>query len=278
MELFQTALLVHDDIMDRDLERRGGPSIHHQYEKHAEGAEFRDPVHYGCAMGMCAGDVAFFAAFEALSHLAADPRSVREVLRLFARELAAVGVAQAQDVHYGAAGAAAAVGAGDVERLYLYKTGRYTFSLPLCAGALLSGASQKVRSSLEHIGEGLGVVFQIKDDEIGLFGDPERTGKPAGSDVREGKKTIYYVELLSRVDPEQKPRVEAIYGAEEASAEDVAAIRDLTQKTGARDAVRRRMLAYAARARSEIEALHSDAPAVAPHLKRLLDYSLERTS
>ena len=281
MELFQTALLVHDDIMDRDTERRGGASIHHQYETRAIQEGLRDPNHYGCALGMCVGDVAFFAAFEALSRLAADPASVREVLRLFAAELAAVGVAQAQDVRNGALGIGAdapGLEVADVERLYLYKTGRYTFSLPLCAGALLAGASPGIRASLERTGEALGVVFQIKDDEIGLFGDPDHTGKPAGSDVREGKKTIYYLELMRLAGAEERRRAASIFGAEEASPEDVETIRRLTEKTGARDAVTGRMERHADQGRSEIRRLEKDAPEVASLLGQLLDYSLTRTS
>ena len=70
-----------------------------------------------------------------------------------------------------------------------YKTGRYSFSLPLLAGAMLADAPAELRGKLETFGESIGLLFQIRDDELGLFGDERELGKPVGSDVREGKKT-----------------------------------------------------------------------------------------
>jgi geranylgeranyl diphosphate synthase type I len=124
MELFQSGLLVHDDIMDRDPVRRGLSAVYHQYAEMAEGKGIAGSDHLGESLGICAGDVAFFLAFEILSGIDADPEVHRELLALCARELAYVGVAQMQDV-YNAASADPVAGP-DIMKLYLYDT-RFPF-------------------------------------------------------------------------------------------------------------------------------------------------------
>ena len=184
MELFQSGLLVHDDIMDRDVVRRGLPSIFQQYAQMAGRDGHADPAHVGQAQGICAGDVACFMAFELLSRVRAP--ALGEVLALCARELSAVGIAQMQDVAWGASKDGVKV--DDILTMYRYKTGRYSFALPLAAGALIAGAAPDVREKLETCGESLGLLFQIRDDDLGLFGDEKELGKPVGSDIREGKE------------------------------------------------------------------------------------------
>ncbi|HUJ73417.1 MAG TPA: polyprenyl synthetase family protein, partial [bacterium] len=130
MELFQSGLLVHDDIMDRDPVRRGLPSIFQQYAQAAGREGHADPAHVGQAQGICAGDVACFMAFELLARVRAP--ALRDVLALCARELSAVGIAQMQDVAWGASKDGVKV--DDILAMYRYKTGRYSFALPLAAG------------------------------------------------------------------------------------------------------------------------------------------------
>ncbi len=137
MELLQSGLLVHDDIMDRDTTRRGHPTIFYQYAERAERDGARDSRHLGEALGICAGDVCFFLAFELLSRLPVPDPLVRRALALCGRELSRVAVAQMQDVSWGSS--TDAPGEEEVLRLYVYKTGRYTFSLPLALGACWAG-------------------------------------------------------------------------------------------------------------------------------------------
>ena len=102
MELFQSGLLVHDDIMDRDATRRGQPTIHRQYAGEAEQRGARDPEHLGQSLGICAGDAAFFLGFEVLAAPPVPEQARAGLLRLCARELSWVAVAQMQDVAWGA--------------------------------------------------------------------------------------------------------------------------------------------------------------------------------
>ncbi|HOX19212.1 MAG TPA: polyprenyl synthetase family protein, partial [Spirochaetales bacterium] len=177
MELFQSGLLVHDDIMDRDRTRRGVPTLHVEYERALEEAGYGDPVHYGEALGICAGDLAYFAGFGVLASLPVAPDAARKAAEIAAEELCLVGAAQMLDVANGAArpGSRNAFAPGPVEpdeegilRLYRYKTGRYTFSLPLALGAALADADDATRLALETAGEELGLLFQLKDDELGI--------------------------------------------------------------------------------------------------------------
>ncbi|MBT3272922.1 MAG: hypothetical protein HN368_07200, partial [Spirochaetales bacterium] len=94
IELFQSALLVHDDIMDRDLYRRGNPSVFHQYATDARLSSFRDPDHLGEGLGICAGDIAFFLGFELLTDLGPQSGSFIKIFSRSARELSYVGIAQ----------------------------------------------------------------------------------------------------------------------------------------------------------------------------------------
>ncbi len=111
--------------------------------------------------------------------------------------------------------------------IYRYKTARYSFYLPLAAGWILGGGRKTVLPALERLGLDLGLVFQIKDDEIGLFGSPGTTGKPVGSDIRQGKKTLYAAGLLDRAAGADKDRFAAVFANPGATAADIRFVRDL---------------------------------------------------
>ncbi|MBN2874473.1 MAG: polyprenyl synthetase family protein, partial [Spirochaetales bacterium] len=247
MELFQAGLLVHDDIMDRDRTRRGAPTVHVEYEEDLRRGTYDDPQHYGEALGVCVGDLAYFAAFRVLATLGAGSNAsaelARTVMAIAARELSLVGVAQMQDVVNGAVRPASTnpfrnaptePTEADILTLYRYKTGRYTFSLPMAIGATLAGAPELTRLNLEEAGEHLGVVFQLKDDELGLFADEAELGKPIGSDIREDKKTLFRLRLFGRVDGAERSRLGAVFGNHEASQSDVDSVLVAMERSGVR--------------------------------------------
>lgn len=276
MELFQAGLLVHDDIMDRDTVRRGRKSLFYQYAERAEQAGVRDSYHLGESLGICAGDAAFFLGFEILGGLEVPPETRRGITALSARELQCVCVAQMQDVQTGAGGST--LNDEEILKLYLYKTGRYTFSLPLRVGAELAGAGEPLGEPLERLGETLGVIFQIKDDELGLFGNAAETGKPVGSDVKEGKKTLFHGYLLRRAGSAERERLRGIFGNSAIGEAEVRYVRELAEKLGIRTEVREHAERLAVSARTLIDQV---TPAAHPDREvflRLLDYSLDRTA
>jgi geranylgeranyl diphosphate synthase, type I len=232
MEIIHSSLLVHDDIMDNDRLRRGESTILAQYEQLGRGRRAADPVRFGSAMGICAGDVGYFMAGDILSSLPVEDGVKAALLSLVFRELAYVGLAQMQDIAFGSVGRVPA--RDEVIALYLYKTARYTFSLPLACGALLAGVPAVQRRKLWKLGEHLGVIFQVRDDDLGIFGSEKETGKPVGSDIREGKKTLLYLELFRRARGREKAALEALFGKPTLSAAEAARVRSAMEKLGAR--------------------------------------------
>jgi geranylgeranyl diphosphate synthase type I len=273
MELLQSSFLIHDDIMDRDEVRRGAPTVFVQYAALGANRLLPDPARFGDSHAICAGDVAFFFAFDLLSRLAIPGDSLRRVLAISNRAVMETCVAQMQDVYFGSLPAGAAVAEEDVLRVYHYKTGRYTFTLPLQVGAVLAGCDEPVLEALEILGELFGVIFQIKDDEIGLFGDEGEIGKPVGSDVLEGKKTIFYAYLHEAAGQEQRKELGLLFGGRNGT---VTRVRELVRELGVRDRVERKLAELALRARNEIARLPGAGQEGRDLLAALLDYNLRR--
>lgn len=273
LELVQSALLIHDDIMDDDARRRGGPSFHRQYARLAELRRLPDPARFGEGMGICAGEIALFLAFEALAGVAAPRDRASAALALVAREFTLVGLGQMQDLYGGAS--RRPVSERFVLDLYRLKTARYSFSLPLVLGALLAGGSSSLRRRLDSCGEALGLIFQLVDDELGLFGTEAELGKPVGSDVRQGKKTLLNVLTLRRARPADRRRLAAVLGNPAAGDREIAFVRRLAESTGARAEVRKRIERYRAEAAGRIRALPV-APRIGIVLEGLLEQSLIR--
>lgn len=175
LELLHSYFLIHDDWMDGDRVRRGGPSVHVAL------AERFGSEHKGNASAILAGDYAVALATEALARVEAKPERLRAVFAAFAEmQLGAVAGQQLDMVGQGR----------DVELGYALKTGSYTVEGPLKLGALLGGAKPPLLEALARYARPAGVAFQLRDDLLSLFGEPEQTGKPLASDLMSGKRTL----------------------------------------------------------------------------------------
>lgn len=210
LELFQSSFLIHDDIMDNDELRRGSPTIFAQYKEIGLKEGFCDFENFGKNMGISVGDIGFFLAFKLLNNLDADKKIKQKIIQNFSDEFIFVGLAQMQDVYLG--NSSKIPDEEDIISVYLYKTARYTFSLPLTLGAILNNQPQKTVNNLSSLGEYLGLIFQIKDDEMGIFGEEKITGKPIGSDIREGKKTLFYYHLFKNSSEKERENLKKIFG------------------------------------------------------------------
>jgi geranylgeranyl diphosphate synthase type I len=288
MELFQSALLIHDDIMDRDLLRRGDASIFNQYKMLSDEIEVEDSYHLGEALGICSGDLAFFLGFELLTLVASHNSKALELITLCSKELAYVGIAQMADVLRGAVTKKTDTNTDmgkfleedDPEKavlqVYQYKTGRYTFSLPMMAGAILAGANNDLIKELELLGEELGVLFQLKDDEIGIFGDEAVTGKPRGSDLREGKKTLFYVYANEQLQARDKFTFLQHFGDTDAEDSEIETLISLLESSKIKEQVQAKSQELAEASRKRIQSL----PQVNEEFQKLLldfvDYNLTR--
>jgi geranylgeranyl diphosphate synthase type I len=281
LELFQAGLLVHDDIMDKDDVRRGNPTMHKIFEQREARAESGKPAEgfgeaidfaaLGEAMGICVGDMYYFIAWKLISDV--SPRLGDR----FSHELVDVCLAQIKDVRLGTHKAFPPL--SEVLEVYAYKTARYTICLPLCAGAAIAGRSDAI-PALEELGLNLGLLFQLQDDYLGLFGDAEELGKPVGSDIREGKKTPFMILLAKKLGDDEKPRFNAIFGNHSIEQEDVDFVRDLVMNHGIDEELRALSRTYAkkseaslARLRGEVTGLDAGMMAI---LEEFIRYSLER--
>lgn len=199
IELIHSALLIHDDIMDNDMLRRGEKTLHVSYAEMFSG---KHKLHVGKSLAICVGDVCFFLAFDILAQTSLSAKTKQHIQKLLCDEFIKVGLMQMQDVALSTQPHLPKE--SDIISLYTYKTARYTFSLPFIIGALLAGAKSKTIKDLELIGEYMGIIFQIKDDELSIYATEEEIGKPIGSDLRENKKTFHYVRLMSKASAEDK--------------------------------------------------------------------------
>jgi geranylgeranyl diphosphate synthase, type I len=275
LELIQSGLLIHDDIMDRDPRRRGGPSVHEQYAVLAPAPGGPEAAHFGMSLAICAGEIAIFLAFEAIAGLPGPAGRTAAVERLFAAEFGLVGLGQMFDIEAGTT--RRPVPRRRILEIYRAKTARYSFYLPLAAGWLLGGGRRSTLPALERLGEDLGLAFQIKDDELGLYGRPSATGKPVGSDIREGKRTLYAAGLLERAAGGDAERLSRIFGRPAAPDADIRFVRDLAERLGVREEVRKTMARLGRRVRLEIGALPVR-PAHRDILDGLRAYVLSRQS
>ena len=164
-----------------------------------------------------------------------------------------------------------------VRRIARLKSGAYTVEKPLLIGAALSGAPPEFESALSAYGLALGEAFQIRDDVLGVFGDPEVTGKDAEGDLREGKRTLLITRALAAAPPADRAYMEATLGRGELDAAEAERVRDIIRSTGAYSSTLTAMDDLRSRA---IEALHGSGlpQEVLGELALLADQAIVRES
>ncbi|WP_448072067.1 polyprenyl synthetase family protein [Georgenia yuyongxinii] len=241
LELFQGTALVHDDVIDGSLTRRGLPAAHRRFAaEHAEHAWLGSPDDYGHAAAIVLGDLLLaVSAMEmerarALVAPAAGARA-REIYDVMTAEVALGQYLdiRSQDMPWDADAAAAVDRALQVVR---HKSARYSVEHPLLLGAALAGAGEELLGALSAVGLPLGEAFQLRDDELGVFGDPTVTGKPAGDDLREGKRTVLLAMTMARSGAAERELLRTQVGRPDLSGAAVAQIQQLMRARGALDA------------------------------------------
>jgi len=187
-ELLHTSLLLHDDVLDGDLVRRGRPNLAGHFAAaaldagHGEGTARA----WGAASGVLAGDLLISGAHALVSSIESPTRTAIHAIIDDALMITAAG----EHADVGFALRVMRADGHDILRMMEQKTAAYSFAAPLRAGAVLAGAEEEVASALGRIGIALGVIYQLRDDVLGVFGDESRTGKSTLGDLREGKRTL----------------------------------------------------------------------------------------
>ncbi len=253
IELFNSGVLIHDDIIDQDRTRRGQPSFFAQYEELAQQRNYAQPEHIGQSLALCVGDICLFLASEILADINTDPATLKKIQRTFMHDVTQTGLAEMDDLRL--ALTKDPVTEEEILSMYIFKTARYSCSLPMVMGALLAGAQPEVISQFDELGETLGLLFQMKDDEIGLFGSEAETGKPATSDVREGKKTLYYYHVLRLATESDKGELLGYFGNPSVTPDQLQRVRNVVESSGARSQVNQQMSELEAKAKQAVKAL-----------------------
>lgn len=236
LELIHGALLMHDDIMDNDTQRRGHPTIHVQYQdQYAR----QSTSLVGTSLAICLGDEALFLAMELLASL--EDVHAAKVMRFMAPEMVKTGLGQAQDA---LSSELPTVTKDEILSTYLYKTAGYTFTIPLSIGALLAGKDSQYLAVLKKIGTELGLLFQFRDDYLGIFGDPKKTGKNKISDVAENKKTLIREYMYLKATQSEKKWLDSLFGNQNITDADIADIEVFSRKKGILDLIDQELDGY----------------------------------
>ncbi|MEZ2120924.1 polyprenyl synthetase family protein [Corynebacterium sp. CCM 9203] len=266
LELIQACALIHDDIIDSSDTRRGRPTVHRIVEdRHREAGWAGDPAHFGLSTATLLGDLALAWSDEMLLGADLPVERLRAAMEpwwamrteVIAGQMLDITVESSRDERIEVA-----------EKINRYKSAAYTIERPLHLGAMLGGASPELVSAYRSFGHDIGIAYQLRDDLLGVFGDPDVTGKPAGDDLREGKRTVLVAEALRHLDanaPAEAEKLRAGIGAV-TSPSDIADLTDLIRMTGAEQKVEHRIQELTASGLSKLDAVE-----LTPSVRSMLD-------
>jgi geranylgeranyl diphosphate synthase type I len=269
LELLQACALIHDDLMDRSDTRRGKPAIHRHFENlHQSTAMNGLATQFGEAAAVLLGDLALVWSDQMLNTSGLSTESllaahvIHDEMRVELMAGQYLDVREAGENSYSAERSL---------RIARYKSGKYTIERPLHIGAVIGKPEPSEHAplldALSRYGLPLGEAFQLRDDMLGIFGDPEVTGKPAGDDLREGKRTVLIAMTLEALDAEGKAELLAHLGQPHIESAKIEELRALIKNSGAVD-----------RVENLIEKLTNDSltaiedPAIHPSARELLTY------
>jgi len=225
-ELFQTAILIHDDIIDKSKTRRGKKTIHATYEDE----------HFGVSRALCVGDYGLFYTNYMLANAPLDDAVKIQIQKQFSEVQLRTLEGEIMDVTLPAEPIDLENNydsyMNTVHEIYRHKTAWYTLAGPLMIGAICGGANNSLVQELKEIAIPLGVAFQIKDDLLGMYAKEKTLGKSAISDMEEKKQTMLYGYAYKHATLEQKKRLNELYGKQGATHADLETVRDIFTTTG----------------------------------------------
>ena len=274
LEFLQACALIHDDVMDGSDTRRGLPSAHRRFAALHRGSEWLgSPEAFGTGAAILLGDLCLSWADEMLLTSGLPDADLRRAKAVYDEMRTELMAGQYLDL------LEQARGGGSVERAMLvvrYKSAKYTIERPLHLGAALAGAAPDVMEAYTGYGLPLGEAFQLRDDILGVFGDPEETGKPAGDDLREGKRTVLIATAMDRATPAQAAQIRRHLGDPGLDATGVALLREVISETGALDHAEQLITSLTDQALAALDSVDLQAPA--PEVLAGLAYAATRRS
>ena len=271
LELLHAWALIHDDVIDHSSTRRGRPTTHVRFAALHRDRNWRgSPDQFGVAAAVLTGDLAQAWADDIVSRADLTPDARRRVQRVWANIRTELLGGQYHDI---VAEASAAESIASAMTVATFKTACYTVSRPLQFGVAAAADRPDVQEAFERFGTDLGVAFQLRDDVLGVFGDPAVTGKPSGDDLRSGKRTVLVaeaMELAAKSDPSAADLLRTSIGTQLTDAQ-VRELREVIEAVGALAAAESRIDALTRRALSTLAAapIHAAAKAGLTELARV---------
>ena len=257
-ELLHTFAIVHDDIMDSATSRRGQPTT---------------VAEHGIARALLVGDLALVLSDAAFWGAALPTHTLADGFVHFTAMREHVIAGQYMDIE----AHGRPVDEAEARAIAVMKSGSYSIEHPLSIGARLGGADADVIASMTRFGRPLGEAFQLRDDLLGVFGDPATTGKPSDSDIREGKRNVLFAKALLASSDEDRTVLLADWGGGSALGDErVDELRRIVERSGARAATESLIASLVAEATGALDG--ADIPAEARgELERLMDAAVTRT-
>jgi geranylgeranyl diphosphate synthase type II len=273
-ELLHSSLLVIDDIIDRDTVRHGQPNIAGAYSNRYAGLREHETQHYALSAALLGGSLLLVTPYEIINQSQLSSSHKTAMISFFQQALFEVGGGE----HIEVVSVLGPVEETDTRAVIRYKTSGYSFILPMQSGARLAGASDKELTLIKQLGEHLGLVFQLGDDLLGVFGDTTQTGKPTDSDIREKKRTLLIQRALTHLNQTEATFINTCYNINHPmTSKEATRIHTLIAKTPARDELFSEINENAAKARILIKKLDASL-SFKTYLDELLDKLIGRTA
>lgn len=257
LELFQASALVHDDIIDNSPLRRGKPSAHIAFAQlHTNNSWCGDGNSFGRGAAITVGDLLLAGACElfaqALEHSPSD--TALKTLSLFNTMMIEVSYGQFLDIREEHLPLNETAPTERALGILTHKSARYSVEMPLAIGATLAGANAHLVADLRALGLNLGIAFQLRDDDLGIFGDPVITGKPACGDITEGKRTVLLSLIREALTGDDRTFLDNCLG-HELNTGQAKRVQRLAEECGARAAHEEMIRRYEKEAQTQAESL-----------------------
>ncbi|WP_423923977.1 polyprenyl synthetase family protein [Frigoribacterium sp. 2-23] len=282
LELFHAAALVHDDIMDNSDTRRGRPAAHKRFEAvHRDAEWLGSPQAYGTSSALLMGDLLLGWSDELISEAfdSLDSRDAARAARAeFNRMRTEVTLGQYLDILEENAWQSFDDAAllNRAQKVIVYKSAKYSVEAPLTVGGAMAGGTPAQLDALRGFGLPLGIAYQLRDDLLGVFGDPDVTGKPAGDDLREGKRTVLIATARKAMQPGAVRLLDELLGDPDLDERQIGMLQATLHDSGAVQAVEQSIADQVERAQFAID--HADlSRSATTQLRRLADTVTQRT-
>ncbi len=252
IELLHDFMLIHDDIIDKSLTRRGKASLHASFDKYLE--KNKKVKFNGSDLSIVVGDIIYALAINAFLSIRVGFSRKEKALENFVKAAVFTGSGEFIELINGIK-PLEKLKKSDVYKIYDHKTAFYTFSCPLSTGAILAGAKEKELTKINEYGKYIGRAFQIKDDILGIFAGEKKTGKSQTSDLQEGKKTLLIFYAYKNCSKSRQKQIKKIFSKEKINPADLKQIQKIIIESNGLDSAKKEIRRLTAKSQLILDSL-----------------------